>query len=147
MPDRSPQIARDIVVDAPPAAVFSVLTDPRAHPDFDGSGMVRGAIAGPDRLTEGARFGMAMSIGVPYRIQNTVVEFEQDRRIAWRHVGRHRWRYELEPVGDGTRVTETFDLSTTPARRLLELLGWRTRAARAIERTLPRLKALVESRT
>ena len=144
MPSRS--ISRDIVVDAPPAAVFAVLTDPRAHPDFDGSGMLRSAISGPDRLTEGSRFGMAMSIGVPYRIQNTVVEFEQDRRIAWRHLGRHRWRYELEPAGAGTRVTESFDLSTSPAARLLELLGWRDRGARAIERTLPRLKALVESR-
>ena len=144
MPSRL--ISRDIVVDAPPAAVFAVLTDPRAHPDFDGSGMLRSVVSGPDRLTEGSRFGMAMGIGVPYRIQNTVVEFEQDRRIAWRHLGRHRWRYELEPAGAGTRVTETFDLSTSPAARLLELLGWRDRGARAIERTLPRLKALVESR-
>jgi hypothetical protein len=33
------------------------------------------------------------------------------RLIAWRHVGPHRWRYELEPDPAGTRVTETWDAS------------------------------------
>ena len=51
---------------------------------------------------------------VPYRITNTVVEFEPDARIAWRHFAGHRWRYELEAVDGGTRVTESFDISHTP---------------------------------
>jgi hypothetical protein len=71
---------------------------------------VRGADPEPLRL--GTKFGMNMKIGVPYLITNTVVEYEQDRLIAWRHWGRHRWRYELEPVEGGTEVTESFDWST-----------------------------------
>ena len=140
------QVSRDIVVDAAPSAVFALLADPRQHAGFDGSGMVRGSVAGPDRLGLGSTFGMSMRWGLPYSIRNTVVEFEEDRRIAWRHAGRHRWRYELEPVDGGTRVTETFDWSTALSPRVIELLGWRDRASRAIERTLPRLKAQVESR-
>ena len=108
------QVSRSIEIDAPPSTVFDLLADPRRHPDFDGSGTVRSAISGPSRLSLGARFGVAMRIRLPYRISNTVVEFEEDRRIAGRHFGRHGWRYELTPTdAGGTRVTETFDWSTS----------------------------------
>lgn len=144
---RARQVSRDIVVDAPPSVVFAVLADPREHGRFDGSGTVRSAITGPDRLSLGARFGMSMRLGVPYTINNEVVEFDEDRRIAWRHVGHHRWRYELEPVAEGaTKVTETFDWSSARIPKLLELLGAPAANARGIEATLPRLKAHVERR-
>jgi uncharacterized protein YndB with AHSA1/START domain len=142
------RVTRDIVVDAPPSAVFEVLADPRAHGAFDGSGTVRSAITGPARLSLGDRFGMSMRLGVPYTINNEVVEFEEDRRIGWRHVGHHVWRYELEPVGEGsTRVSETFDWSTSRAPWLLELVGYPATNTRGIEATLPRLKAYVEGRS
>ena len=139
-------LSRDIVIDAPPAAVFAVLADPRAHADFDGSDTVRSSISGPDRLGLGSQFGVGMRIRLPYRITNEVVEFEEGRRIAWQHFGHHRWRYELEAVGTGTRVTETFDWSTSRSPWFVERVGFPTTNARGIERTLPRLKALVESR-
>jgi hypothetical protein len=101
--------------------------------------MLQGAVSGPDRLSLGATFGMSMRYGLPYRITNHVVEFEEGRRIAWRHFGRHRWRYELEPVDGGTRVTETFDLSTVPAplRPVTRFMGRKN--AQSIEQTLDRL--------
>jgi uncharacterized protein YndB with AHSA1/START domain len=102
--------AARIQVDAPAQAVFDVLADPAQHPAFDGSGTVLAQVSGPRRLALGARFGMGMRIRLPYRTDNTVVEFEEGRRIAWCHFNRHRWRYELEPAGEGsTLVTETFD--------------------------------------
>ena len=146
MTERS--VSRALDVDAPPAAVFDVLADPRAHGSFDGSGTVRSAVAGPDRLSLGARFGMSMRVGVPYTIRNEVVEFEQDRLIAWRHVGHHGWRYELEPLDGGrTRVTGTFDWSDSRLPWALELVGYPATNTRAIEKTLPRLKAHVEGRS
>jgi uncharacterized protein YndB with AHSA1/START domain len=141
------QVSRDIVIDAPPSAVFDLLADPRRHGEFDGSGTVRSAVKGPDRLSLGSSFGMSMKLGVPYTISNTVVEFEQDRRIAWRHMGHHRWRYELTPVDGGTKVTETFDWSESRAPVVLELLRYPATNTRAIEKTLPRLKAVVEGRS
>jgi hypothetical protein len=85
---------------------------------------------------------MDMKLGpLPYRISNTVVEFEADRRIAWAHVGGHRWRYELEPVEGGTRVIETFDWSTAKAPRVIELMKYPAKNLTAIERTLERLVA------
>jgi uncharacterized protein YndB with AHSA1/START domain len=136
-----------VTVAAPPATVFAIVADPRQHPRIDGSGTVRDAVSGPDRLELGSRFGMSMKMGAPYRISNKVVEHEPDRLIAWRHVGLHRWRYELTPTADGgTEVTETWDLSHYPAplRALLSgLFGEKTQAA--IDATLVKLKAAAEA--
>ena len=136
-----------VTVAAPPATVFAIVADPRQHPRIDGSGTVRDAVSGPDRLELGSRFGMSMKMGAPYLISNKVVEHEPDRLIAWRHVGLHRWRYELTPTADGgTEVTETWDLSHYPAplRALLSgLFGEKTQAA--IDATLVKLKAAAEA--
>lgn len=134
-----------IEIDAPAGEIFDLLADPRQHPRVDGSGSVQAHVSGPQRLSLGDHFGMDMRIGFPYRIDNVVVEFEEGRRIAWRHLGRHRWRYELEPIDDRrTLVTETFDGSTAlfpPALLLMDAYG---RNEKAIVKTLIRLKALAE---
>ena len=138
-------ISRSIVVDASAERIFDLLADPRRHAEFDGSGSVKGSVSGPERLSLGAKFGMDMRLVVPYRIGNQVKEFDEGRRIAWAHIGGHRWRYELQPLPDGgTRITETFDATTARSARALKLMDAYNRNARAIEETLPRLKALVE---
>jgi len=137
----SRSLSRSAVVPVPPAEVFDLLADPRRHAEIDGSGTVKGVLSGPERLTLGARFGMRMHFGLPYVIRNEVVELVPDRRIAWRHVGHHVWRYELEPTDGGTRVTETFDWSRARSPRALELLGIPARNARSIDATLARLVA------
>ena len=104
-------------IPAPAHRLFDLVADPAMHPVIDGSGTVKAVADGaPDRLAPGARFGMAMRIGRPYRITNTVVEFEEGRLLAWDHLGRARWRYRFEPVDGGraTRVVETWDYSTAP---------------------------------
>lgn len=137
-------ISDKVVVPAPPAAVFEVLTDTSRHAEIDGSGSVRGTRGEGTRLTgKGDTFGMSMRVGLPYPITNTVVEFEQDRLLAWRHFAGHRWRYELEPVEGGTLVTETFDWSRVPLVGFLyEPVGIVRLHRRNIPATLERLKAL-----
>jgi uncharacterized protein YndB with AHSA1/START domain len=57
------------------------------------------------------------------------------------------WRYELEPSGDGTDVTESFTLADTPLLRFYwAVLGWaRGRTNRNDMRTtLERMKAELE---
>ena len=138
-------ISRSIDVAAPADRIFELLADPRRHCDFDGSGSVKGAVSGPQRLSLGAKFGMDMRLGVPYRVSSQVKEFEEGRRIAWAHFGGHRWRYELEPLDETTtRVTETFDATTARSARALKLMDAYNRNTRAIEETLPRLAALAE---
>ena len=88
------------------------LADSRRHVDIDGSHTLRRCVAGPDRLGRGSEFVMSMRLwGVPYRVRNRVVEFEENRLIAWRHFEPQHWRFELQPTKSGTRVTETFDYS------------------------------------
>lgn len=142
-------VSASTVVAATPATVFAILADPRQHARIDGSGSVQSVVDGPEVLTKGATFSVAMRMfGLPYRITNRVVEHETDRRIAWRHFGGHRWRYELEPTADGgTTVTETFDYSRygTISRLVLEVAGFPARNRRGIEETLVRLEAAAEA--
>jgi len=110
-------------VPATPQQVFDVLANPQMHSVIDGSGSVRGQLHAPARLSLGAKFGMSMRLGVPYRITNTVVEFDEARQIGWRHFGGHVWRYLLTPVEGGTLVTEQFDYSTNHANWFLRLMN------------------------
>ena len=142
----SRSVSASRVIDASASTIFGVLTDVTLHPVIDGSGRVRRPAATTPSLELGSRFHMYMRLGVPYRIANEVVEYEQDRLIAWRHIGGHRWRYELAEVEGGTEVTETFDWSTSRIPRVIELVGYPARNLAAIERTLELLDAFVTHR-
>ena len=134
-------------ISAPPSVVFAILADPRQHARIDGSGTVQASVSGPDRLDLGAEFGMDMKMGAPYKIKNRVVEFEEDRLIAWRHMGLHRWRYELTPTnGGGTQVTETWDLSRYPLPARLALGAvFGARTEKALAGTMVKLKQAAEA--
>ena len=130
-------VSASTVVPAPAARIFDLLADPSRHAVLDGSGSVRSVLRGPDRLFLGARFAMAMKMGLPYAMVNRVVEFEEGRRIAWTHVSRAIWRYELEPLGPtSTRVVETFDMRGSPLAVVFERTGFAERNERAIVRSL-----------
>ena len=90
-----------IEISAPAQQIFDLIADPRCHQLFDGSGTVQGSISGPIRLHLGAKFGMAMKIRLPYRITNTVVAFEEGRKISWCHLMKWTWSYELEELANG----------------------------------------------
>ena len=144
-PDRVER--RSVVVDAPAAKIFDLLADPRRHHEIDGSGTVREAqLSAPERLSPGAKFGMKMKYGVPYRMTNTVVDFVENEVIAWRHLGKHVWRYRLEALDDGrTKVTEEFDWRTAIFPPGLKLINAPRDNAVAIEKTLARLSELFDS--
>ncbi|HVA02612.1 MAG TPA: SRPBCC family protein [Acidimicrobiales bacterium] len=142
------------VVPATPEVVFDVLADVSRHHLIDGSGMLRGANeAAPQRLALGMTFGMGMKLLVSYSTVNKVVEFEENRRLAWKTgpegfmgkvVAGRTWRYELTPVEGGTLVRESWDITADHQRVLLKLGDiWSGKTRRDMERTLERLSALV----
>lgn len=140
--DRAVSVAR--VINATAVDIFDILVDPSRHADFDGGGTVIGSKSdAPRRLKLGSRFGMHMRIVVPYVMGSTVVEFIENRQVAWAHFGKHRWRYELEPVDGGTLVTETFDWSTAVAPWFIEAVGYPAKHEVSMEKTLDRLNDLV----
>ena len=79
---------------------------------------------------------------------NTVVEYEENSLIAWRHLGRWRWRYQLKELGNGsTEVTETFDGSFAPALaqawlNFRKAYPW---TQKAVAKSLVRLKEVAEN--
>ena len=144
-------VSRSRFIAATPEAIFEVLATPALHSVIDGSDTVKGAQPrGPERLALGAKFGREMNIKMDYKILNTVCEFEEGRRIAWRHFGGHVWRYLLEPAADadgtpGTLVTEQWDAREVRARILLRLAGYLRRHPANIEQTLAKLDAYMKS--
>ena len=138
--DPSRIVSRSTIVPASAQMIFDLLADPRRHNEIDGSGTVQSAqINAPERLSLDATFGMQMKMGLPYKITNTVVEFEENKTIAWRHVGGHIWRYILEPVDGGTKVTEQFDWNKSKAPLVLKLRKSPQDNAKSIEKTLENL--------
>ena len=138
--DPSRIVSRSTIVPAPAQMIFDLLADPRRHNEIDGSGTVQSAqINAPERLSLDATFGMQMRMGLPYKITNTVVEFEENKTVAWRHVGGHIWRYILEPVDGGTKVTEQFDWNKSKAPLILKLRKSPQDNAKSIEKTLENL--------
>ena len=137
-----------IVIQAAPSVIFSILANPQRHKDIDGSSTITANISGPKELVLGSKFGMKMHLGIDYRILNTVVEYKKDELIAWRHLGRWRWRYELVNLGNGsTRVIESFDGSYAPAIAQTWLNSRKAYpwTQLAVAKTLVRLKSVAEA--
>jgi Polyketide cyclase / dehydrase and lipid transport len=147
-------VTTETVIKAAPEAIFDLLADASRHPDIDGSGTVKQAKSdAPSRLSLGATFGMSMKIGIGYSMVNTVIEFEENRRIAWQarppgFIGRvaagRIWRYELEPVPEGTRVRESWDVSQDHQRWMLKLGGLPKKTEANMAKTLERIATLTE---
>ena len=101
-------------ISASAATIFELIADPAEQPRWDGNDNLREAGAGQRVRAVGNVFTMRLRRGGIR--ENTVVEFEEGRLIAWRPnvPGRnppgHLWRWELAPIDDSrTRVTHTYD--------------------------------------
>jgi uncharacterized protein YndB with AHSA1/START domain len=143
------------VINALAAEIFALIADAGKHSAFDGSGTVDHSSEKSQPLELGSTFGMSMrgrpeSFFLPYRTTNTVIEFEPDRRIAWKTtiagglVGGRIWRYEIEPRDGGTLVRETWDLSQDRQRPLLKMGSMPKQAEDGMRATLQRLAAILE---
>jgi hypothetical protein len=128
-----PSVSESRDIDAPAARIFSVVSDPAMHPEVDGTGMLRSAVDNEPVTQAGDVFYIDMvhwHLG-GYVMANHVLEFEQDRLIAWEPVvysyenpeyaqaigqpGLRQWGWQLEPLRDDrTRVTTFFEGSRLP---------------------------------
>ena len=147
------------VIKAPPDKIFALLADAGKHASIDGADSVNHASAASVPLTMGTQFGMAMrgrkqTLFIPYRTNNTVIEFEPDRRIAWKttflggRVGGRIWRYELEPAPadpGATLVRETWDVSQDKQKRMITSGSIPQQNADGMRATLERIAKLLES--
>jgi uncharacterized protein YndB with AHSA1/START domain len=112
------------IIEADPATIFRVLSDPRGHVAIDSSGMLQSASGEPVGAV-GDTFVVHMDreslndypLG-KYDVTVVITRLEPDREIAWTILGQikppigHVYGYTLEPVEGGTRVTSYYDWSS-----------------------------------
>ncbi|WP_037366206.1 SRPBCC family protein [Nakamurella lactea] len=156
--DRTVTVERTI--DAPPELIFALLADPARHHQIDGSGTLHGRSRGPQRLELGSTFSMAMQQSkFRYRSMNRVIEFVDNRVIAWetvgerngrRFIGGQRWRYQLVPIAgpDGlpsTLVLHSYDWGAALFAPAIHLAGYPRRMALGMTKTLQRLASAISA--
>ncbi|BBY49729.1 activator of HSP90 ATPase [Mycolicibacterium arabiense] len=147
------------IVNAPVQAVFEVLAEPANHAAIDGTGWVRESLDGKPLQEKDQIFRIAMyHDNLPeghYEMANRVFAFEPSTTIAWEpgqegpdgeiKYGGWTWRYDLEPVGDGTQVTMTYDWSGVPSETR-EHIEFPPFAVSHVENSLANLAKLAEGR-
>jgi len=99
---------------APAEVIFELIADPTQQPRWDGNDNLREAAEGQRVRAVGDVFTMRLRRGGVR--QNTIVEFDEGRLIAWRpnvpgkQQPGHLWRWQLEPISERrTRVRHTYD--------------------------------------
>ncbi len=133
-----------IEIKAPVKKIFDFIANPANHSLMDGSGMVKGVLKGPDNLYLGAKFGMKMRLGIPYVIKNQVIEFQENKVIAWQHLLHNVWRYELTQIdANTTLVTESWDGRKARSKWWVDDSG--TWVPKAMAKTLVKLKELMSA--
>lgn len=141
------------LIAAPAAAIFDILADPSRHQEIDGSGTVKGTPEGSQRLALASKFGMSMKMGIGYSMVNTVVEFDENRLIAWQprpsigflrlFIGGRIWRYELVEQAGGTLVRESWDI--TQEAHPSAVRSMRSKTIDSMTKTLERIAQVVEA--
>jgi uncharacterized protein YndB with AHSA1/START domain len=139
---------------APPEQIWELVSDVTNIGRYSPETFEAEWLEGATRPAVGAKFRGHVKRngkGPTYWTTCTVLTSEPGREFAF-GVGPsdkplNVWRYRLEPTGDGTVVTESFELSPTPMLRLYwAVLGWsRGKTNRnGMRTTLERVKAEVE---
>jgi uncharacterized protein YndB with AHSA1/START domain len=128
--------------------IFELIADPAQQPRWDGNDNLAEAPGGQRVRALGDVFIVTITNGNVR--ENHVVEFDEDRLIAWRPAepGQeppgHLWRWALEPIDSSrTRVTHTYDWTElTDEGRLPRA---RATTADKLHASLDRLGDLVEA--
>ncbi|HEV3130321.1 MAG TPA: SRPBCC family protein [Acidimicrobiales bacterium] len=141
-------------MDAPPDRVWDLVSDVTRIGSYSPETFEAEWLDGATGPEVGSRFRGHVKRngkGPVYWTSCTVLASEPGREFAFGVGARDKplntWRYRLEPAGDGTDVTESFELTDTAVLRLYwALLGWaRGRTNRnGMRTTLERIKAEVE---
>lgn len=141
-------VAASRVIPVAASAIFELIADPSQQPRWDGNDNLGSADAGQRVRAIGDVFTMRLTRDGMVR-ENHVVEFEEGRVIAWKpaEVGGepigHLWRWQLEPVDGGTRVTHIYDWTDLhdPAR----LVRARATTSNRLDRSIARLAVVAQA--
>jgi uncharacterized protein YndB with AHSA1/START domain len=141
------RIAREIVINAPPEAVFEYVANMPRHsewaqhnltvtPTSDGAAGVGSTFA-----SVGHQFGVQ-------RETQSVIDFSPGKRFtfdATGSLGRARHSFDLEAAGGGTKVTKSMEIvkPSIMARVMSPIINGKTKTALGVD--LERIKAKLEA--
>lgn len=155
------QLTHDTVerhIEAPPEALYDVITDVTRMPDLSPEVTACEWVGGATGPAVGVRFRAKNHAGRGPDWHNTpvITVAEPGREFAFsrteKGAGTIVWRYVLTPEGTGTRVTESYEVT-----RPVTLFGWfiigvvygnkdrRSDLRRGMTKTLERLAELTEA--
>ena len=155
------QATETIEIDAPPEAVWRIVTDVGRHPQLAGSGEVK-AIRTNGRLSVGTTWEADEKVmGQSFQAMSRCIELEPARAFGWQSFpppmrkGRPdsapevTWRFDLSPARAGTLVEHSFRVAAPASGAgLFRALYAVTRRPRTIRRgmrgTLRNLKTAAE---
>ncbi len=138
-------------IDAPPDAVFALLTDLEQLPELSPENQRCELLEGSSEVAVGARFrGYNRAGDYEWHADCEVTVFEPGRRFAYvvppafEHAT--EWSYTIEPDGDGSTVTEAFHapLLALPEIYPGKIDGRRDNLEKACRTTMANLKSALE---
>jgi carbon monoxide dehydrogenase subunit G len=146
------KLEREIDIHAPPDAVYDVVSDPRCLGEWVTIQEELEEAPNGD-LTAGSRLRQRMKVaGQRFRLSWTVVQADRPTRIVWEGKGpmgsSAKAIYEIAADGDGRSrfsYLNEYSLPGGPAGKLAAR-AIRGASGREADRTLKRLKKLVEAR-
>jgi nitroreductase len=140
-----PGTVSEIDIDAPPAAVWAAVTDIDLPARF--SEEFEGAAWDADGPALGASFtgrNRHPAIG-DWEVRSYVDAYEENRGFGWRTSDPEdpgaRWRYDLEPNGDGTRLRYSVALGPGPSGLTAAIASMPDKEARIIRNRIAELHA------
>ncbi len=146
-----------LYIDAPPGVVYALVADVTRTPEFSPEIQRCTWLDGATGPAVGARFEAVnkVSRGPAWKNRPVVLAAQPGREFAFSRTeklsGTLVWRYQLEPDGNGTRLTESYEV-TQPISRL----GWfiidrlfgchdrRTELRAGMDQTLQRIRQTAE---
>jgi uncharacterized protein YndB with AHSA1/START domain len=138
-------------VGAPPDVVFGLVTDLDRLPEWND--LITGLAQRPARLKPGAEWVVTISMkGVRWRSRSVVLEHDPVRRRFShrskrddRNPSHSFWTWQVDPEGEGSRLTLSWDFRyETPLRRLFVRRLRSAQIVREAPASLAALAALAE---
>jgi hypothetical protein len=149
------QGSASVEIDRDPAVVFSAIADVTRMGEWSPECIEARWVAGATGPAVGAKFegdNRVTMFGVTLKQWTTTSEVTAcvpGEVFEFVAEGYTTWRYRLEPIGMGTKVTESYDYTAQRGARkfVYEMLLRRpTAMVKGMQRTLERIKQAVESR-
>src|SRR3954453_6861804 len=105
---------RSVVINAPPAAVYALVSDPMRMAEWSPECVGCRWIGGSTKAVVGARFrGTSRNGRHKWSTPSAITDMRSDELFAWEvtYFGRPvaRWEYRLESEADGVRLIESVD--------------------------------------